>query len=174
MLKGDNIRLRALEPSDIDLLYEWENDAKLWHLSNVITPVSRFLLEQYILSAQTDIFTAKQLRLMIEKTTGKTPVAIGTIDLFDFDPVNKRAGIGVLILSAEQKKGFATEALEVLINYCFQVLKLHQVYCNISVDNIASIRLFENHKFEVTGIKKEWLCQSGQWKDELLLQLINR
>ncbi|MFU8842278.1 MAG: GNAT family N-acetyltransferase [Bacteroidales bacterium] len=174
MLKGNNIRLRALEPSDIDLLYAWENDEELWHLSNTITPVSRFILEQYILSAQNDIFSARQLRLMIEKENSINPGAIGTIDLFDFDPVNKRAGIGVLILRAEQKKGYASEALELLINYCFQILKLHQVYCNISVDNTPSIRLFEKHNFEVAGIKKEWIYNKGQWIDELILQLINK
>jgi diamine N-acetyltransferase len=173
MLKGKNIRLRALEPSDIDLLYAWENDEKLWHLSNTITPVSRFLLEQYVLNAQNDIFSAKQLRLMIEKNPDSNPVAIGTIDLFDFDPVNKRAGIGILILQSEQRKGYASEALELLINYCFKVLHLHQVYCNISADNTASLRSFKKLNFVESGLKKEWLLINNTWVDEIILQLMN-
>jgi diamine N-acetyltransferase len=174
MLEGNKIRLRALEPSDIDLLYAWENDEKLWHLSNTITPVSRFALEQYVLSSQNDIFSAKQLRLMIEKKESGDTGAIGSIDLFDFDPVNKRAGIGILILKAEQKKGYASEALELLVNYCFRILKLHQVYCNISADNIPSIRLFKKIGFEESGIKKDWLSKNDKWENELFLQLINR
>jgi diamine N-acetyltransferase len=174
MLNGNKIRLRALEPSDIDLLYTWENDEQLWNLSNTITPVSRFALEQYVLSSQNDIFAARQLRLMIEKKESENAGTIGSIDLFDFDPVNKRAGIGILILKAEQKKGYASEALELLVNYCFGVLKLHQVYCNISVDNTASIRLFKKFGFDESGIKKEWLMKNDKWENELFLQLINK
>ena len=86
MLEGINLKLRALEPSDVDLLYEWENNEKLWHLSNVITPFSRFAMEQYILNSHQDIYTTKQLRLMIDKKDPNQNNPIGSIDLFDFDP----------------------------------------------------------------------------------------
>ena len=87
MLEGKNLKLRALEPSDVDFLFEWENDEKLWHLSNTIAPFSRFVLEQYILNSHQDIFTNKQLRLMIDLKNGDNNYPIGSIDLFDFDPV---------------------------------------------------------------------------------------
>ena len=67
MLKSKNIELRALEPSDVDLLYQWENNEELWHLSNTVAPFSRFVLEQYVMDSHQDIFTTKQLRLMIDK-----------------------------------------------------------------------------------------------------------
>lgn len=173
MLKGKNIILRALEPTDIDALFEWENDEKLWHLSNTITPFSRFTLEQYILNAHQDIYTTKQLRLMIDKKESDQSNPIGSIDLFDFDPTNKRAGIGILILEKEQRKGYASEALEMLINYCFTTLQLHQIYCNISADNKVSLQLFQKLNFSIVGQKKEWLYIEGKWVDENILQLIN-
>ena len=173
MLKGKNILLRALEPSDVDLLYQWENTSELWHLSNTITPFSRFVLEQYIMDSHQDIFTSKQLRLMIDKKNHGILITIGTIDLFDFDPVNKRAGIGVMIVREEQRQGYAAEALQMLINYCFNTLNLHQVYCNIIADNLASMNLFKKAGFEVAGIKKEWILASNKWMDEYTLQLIN-
>ncbi|RLC22496.1 MAG: N-acetyltransferase, partial [Deltaproteobacteria bacterium] len=80
--------LRALEPTDVDVLFEWENNEKLWHLSNTITPFSRFTMEQYILNAHQDIYTTKQLRLMIDKKEPDGNNPIGSIDLFDFDPTN--------------------------------------------------------------------------------------
>ena len=173
MLKGKNLELRALEPSDVDLLYQWENDNEIWHLSNTVVPFSRFVLEQYIMSSEQDIFTSKQLRLMIDKI-GTEQGTIGTIDLFDFDPANRRAGIGILIVKSERRKGNAMEALELLVNYCFKILHLHQVFCNIAVDNTTSLNLFKKCNFEVVGVKKEWLHIKDKWVDEYLLQLINR
>lgn len=174
MLQTYSIELRALEPSDIDILYNWENDQKLWHLSNTVAPFSKFILEQYIMNAEQDIFTAKQLRLMIDKSEKKIKSTIGAIDLFDFDPVNHRAGVGILIKKSEQKKGYATQALEILIEYSFNVLQLHQIYCNITTDNLPSLELFKKQNFEIIGIKKEWLFIKDQWVDEYILQLIKR
>jgi len=174
MIIGDKIVLRALEPDDIDLLYQWENDRTSWHLSNTLTPFSRFALEQYIMTADQDIFAVKQLRLMIDKTGSKGKECIGAIDLFDFDPVNKRAGIGILINKNERNKGFASEALKLLIQYCFNTLELHQLYCNIETTNTGSIKLFQNQDFEIVGNKKDWIRKNSQWTDEYFLQLINQ
>lgn len=169
-LKGQQVTLRAIEPEDIDLLYNWENDPENWNISNTQTPFSRFVLEQYIASAHADIYTAKQLRMIICDATGK---AVGSIDLFDFDPNNLRAGLGILIADkTDRRKGFASEALDLLKNYCFEILNLHQIYCNILTDNESSILLFQKHGFQITGIKKQWVRSGSVYKDELLLQLV--
>lgn len=172
MLTGKNIKLRALEPADVELLFRWENDETLWYLSNTLAPFSRFKLEQYVLNAGNDIFTDKQLRLMIDLLNQNSPATIGTIDLFDFDPHNQRAGIGVLIEEKFRNHGYAAETLETLINYCFNKLNLHQVYCNIAVTNKASLKLFQNAGFKIAGERKEWLLMGQNWVDELFLQLI--
>ncbi|MBA3972041.1 MAG: GNAT family N-acetyltransferase [Bacteroidetes bacterium] len=167
-LKGKNISLRAIEPSDIDTLYRWENDIETWKVSNTQTPYSRFVLEQYIASAHQDIYSVKQLRLMICDSQEK---AIGTIDLFDFDPNHLRAGLGILIADKEdRRKGAASEALELLMDYCFTILNLHQIYCNITIDNEASVLLFQKHGFQITGMKKQWVRDGERFEDELLLQ----
>ena len=170
ILENHTIRLRALEPDDLDLLYRWENDAAIWYLSNTLTPFSKYTLSQYIQSASQDIYEAKQLRMIIEEKTDNK--AVGAIDLFDFDPYHLRAGIGILISEKEnRKKGYASEALETLKKYCFTVLLLHQLYCNITEDNTESLRLFINHGFVITGQKKEWIRTAGGWLTEYFLQL---
>ena len=169
-LKGQHIQLRAIEPSDIDVLYQWENDTETWMVSNTQSPFSRFVLEQYITSSHQDIYSVKQLRLIICNEENK---AIGSIDLFDFDPNHLRAGVGILIAEkADRKKGYASESLSLLMDYCFSVLNLHQLYCNITIDNEPSILLFQKHGFQITGMKKQWLRDGESFKDELLLQRI--
>lgn len=171
-LFGKTIRLRAIEPEDLDYIYIWENDTSIWHLSNTLTPFSYYIIKKYIENSHLDIFEAKQLRLIIEIIDIKTPV--GCIDLFDFDPVNKRAGVGILIADTDnRKKGFASEALELLIKYAFDILKLHQLYAGISENNTDSIKLFTKFNFVKTGEKKDWILYENKWITEYFYQLIN-
>ncbi|MGF1587540.1 MAG: GNAT family N-acetyltransferase [Bacteroidales bacterium] len=175
ILKGKNITLRALEPSDVEMLYEWENNSSIWNVSNTLIPFSRFTIEKFIADSHIDIFQARQLRLMIEHTGIVPSKTIGAIDLFDYEPIHKRAGVGILINDEiNRKRGFASEALELLINYSFSVLQMHQLYCNIDCDNKASIKLFEKCEFRITGEKKEWIRTPEGWKNEYFLQLINQ
>ncbi|AWI24409.1 GNAT family N-acetyltransferase [Flavobacterium pallidum] len=171
-LKGDNIRLRALEPEDLDFIYDVENDESIWHVSNTHTPYSYYLIRQYLENAQQDIFEAKQLRLAI--CYHDNPVPIGLIDLFEYDPKNHRAGIGILIqASKDRNKGAGTEALGLLIQYAFSKLNLHQVYANIDTENEPSIKLFTNFGFRRIGVKEQWNLIGGRYRDEALYQLIN-
>ncbi len=172
LLLGERIRLRALEPQDVATLYQWENDTAIWVASNTQVPFSKFVLEQYVAASHLDLHTNKQLRLMI---TTKDGIDVGAIDLFDFDSQHQRAGIGILIAEKmDRGKGYATEALNLLIQYCFTQLHLHQLYCNITIDNEASIQLFKKHNFAITGIKKDWIRVGDSFVDELLLQLVRK
>ncbi len=173
LLTGELIKLRAVEPQDIERIQEWENNTKVWHISQTFAPFSRFTIEQYIQTAQLDIFEAKQLRLIIE-TKGDTTMPIGAIDLFDFHPHHKRAGIGILINDEKHRgKGYATDALKVLIHYAFSRLELHQLYCNITASNLNSLKLFKTAGFVESGRKREWLRMQNEWEDEIFLQLLN-
>lgn len=169
-LKGEYVFLRAIEPEDADFIMATENDESFWEISNTQTPFSRHIIEQYVKNAYKDIYEVKQLRLIIETNKG---VKLGMIDLFDFDFKNKRAGVGVLIKNTEDRqKGYGKEALQLLVNYSFDRLHLHQLYCNISEDNIQSLKLFENAGFNKVGLKKDWNFSGGKFKNEFLLQLV--
>jgi diamine N-acetyltransferase len=174
-MNGSKVRLRALEPDDVEILYKWENDRAIWHLSNTITPLSRFTLEQYVLNAGQDIYSTRQMRLMVDLIkTEKGLNTIGSIDLFEFEPAHLRAGVGILILEGFRGKGFASEALDLLIDYAFETLQLHQLFTNISTDNADSIRLFESKGFQYAGTKKDWNRIRNIWQDESMFQLIHQ
>ena len=167
-LKGTNLYLRALEPEDLSFLYDLENNETYWNISETITPYSRHILRKYLDNAHQDIYEVKQLRLAICLMDSTT---IGLIDLFDFNPIHKRAGIGIIIKEETQKnKGYGSEALTLLCNYAQKRLHLHQVYANIEKDNESSIKLFESQGFEKVGVKKDWNLVNGEYQDEILYQ----
>ena len=175
ILQGKNIRLRAPEPEDVDVIHTMENDPSIWQFGNTLIPYSQYQIRQYVLSTQHDIYTEKQVRMMIVTSPQESGnKVVGTIDLFEFDPYHQRAGIGILIIPEERNKGYAAEALDLLISYAFRILGLHQLFCNITPDNQASIRLFEKAGFVNCGLKKEWRRHSDDWVDELTYQLLNK
>ncbi|MDR1182093.1 MAG: GNAT family N-acetyltransferase [Bacteroidales bacterium] len=170
---GEKIFLRALELSDVQTLYVFENDTSIWQVSDTIMPYSSFALEQYVLEAvNTDIYTSKQLRLVICECSNGKP--IGLIDLFDFNPKHLRAKVGMLIHTDYRQNGYASEALKLLIDYAFTTLNLHQLSCTLTPDNIGSIKLFQKHGFILTGTKKEWFRLNDNWVDEQIYQLIRK
>jgi len=174
ILRGALTQLRAIEPGDLDFLYTIENDPEIWQVGNTLVPYSRYQLEQYILTTRHDLYAEKQLRLMIDLNIGgKDRKTIGAIDLYEFDPVHKHAGVGIVVVPEEQNKGYAFDALQVLIRYSFEILKLHMVYCNIAADNTPSIRLFQKAGFVQCGLKKEWREWRDGWMDEMMFQLIH-
>ena len=172
-LQGNTIFLRALEPEDLVFIYHIENDETIWEVSNTQTPYSKFLITQYLENAHQDIYEAKQLRLAICKN--ESLEAIGLIDLFDFDPKNKRAGVGIIIQNeVDRNKGFGKEALGLMINYAFHQLQLHQLYANIGTENLPSLSLFTTFGFEKIGVKKDWNFTNNSFHNEILLQLIKK
>ncbi|WP_222984413.1 GNAT family N-acetyltransferase [Flagellimonas meishanensis] len=170
-LRGKHIYLRALEPKDLEFLYRLENDTSIWEISGTLKPYSKKVLQLYLENAHRDIYEVKQLRLCICSLDDE---CVGLIDLFDFDPKNGRAGMGLVIASAKNRgKGMGAEAISLMCDYAFSVLNLHQIYANILEDNTASVHLFQKLGFEKVGIKREWVRTSAGFKNEILFQKIN-
>jgi diamine N-acetyltransferase len=170
-IQNNIIKLRSLEPEDLDFLFKVENNPSFWEVSSTQTPFSKYILKKYLENSHQDIYEAKQLRLVIVNI--KDDKTIGFIDLFDFNPQHKRAGIGILITKEFQNKGYANATLKLFIDYVFNHLNLHQIYANIVSDNKFSIQLFENLLFRKIGLKKEWILSDGRYKDVILYQLIS-
>lgn len=171
-LKGEKVYLRALEPEDLDFVHKVENTEEFWEISATQAPYSRYMIKKYLENAHRDIYEVKQLRLVICDYDDKP---VGLIDIFDLEPKDRRAAIGILIADPTQRgKGYGSESLSLITKYAFAHLALHQVYVNITSDNESSRVLFENQGFEKVGVKKEWTLVKGKFKDEVLYQLINK
>jgi diamine N-acetyltransferase len=167
-----SIRLRAIEPEDLEILYEWENNESYWTVSNTITPFSKYTIKLYLENSHKSIYETGQIRLMIDLIAEKT--TIGTVDIFDFEHFHRRAGVGILIADpAHRRKGYASMTLKCLSDYCFNILQLHQLYCNILSNNRESIDLFRKNGFVEAGLKKEWIRTTEGYQDEYLFQLLS-
>ena len=124
----DKVSLRIAEPEDANRIYHWENDRRIWRVSETNGPTSRFQIEQFLLS-NGDIVSNRQLRLMIHIETESDPV--GCVDLFEYEPVHERIGVGILIDESFRQQGVATQALRLLLDFCFNDILVHQVFCLI-------------------------------------------
>ena len=160
--------LRALEPEDLELMYGWENDMQIWRVSGTVAPFSRHVLSRLIEEQQFDIYATRQMRLVIEHD-GQ---AVGAVDLFEFDPHNRRAGVGIIVDSQHRAQGLGHDALKALEQYAQQTLHLHQLWCSVTVDNEASLKLFRKAGYVECGLRREWILTPDGALDEILMQKI--
>ena len=169
LMSNDHVRLRALEPTDIDLLYGWENDASLWAATDTVAPYARHTLWQYLQDYTGDIYKTRQLRLIAEQLDS---TAIGTVDFFNFDPLNNRAELGLFIAPEHRGKGYGREVLRLISAYAEQHIGLRQLYVYIRIDNEACLHLFRDFGFVQAGVLQAWVKRGRHYYDAALLQLI--
>lgn len=194
-LEGAICRLRAVEPADVDLLYAWENDPAVWGVSGTTAPYSRECLERFVEQQRFDIWQTRQMRLMIEplcgcearerrgaqsgtaagaETVERSVLApVGALDLFEFEPQHRRAGVGILIHDVNQRgRGWASDALAVAERYAREVLGLHQLWCEVGVENMPSLALFRGAGFETVGVRRDWIWTPQGYRDAVVMQKV--
>ncbi len=169
-LEDDKIKLRAPEPGDVDRMFSWENDTKEWDNGCVVAPYSRLQIWEYIQNYEADIFKSRQLKfVVVDKMSG---INVGMVDVFDFDPINKRASVGIYIDEDYRKQGMATRSVTLLLTYCKEFIGMHQLSCIISVDNKECYNVFNKIGFSTSGRLKSWIKVKNAYKDALLLQFV--
>ena len=97
---------------------------------------------------------------------------IGTVCLYDISNTYSKADIGYKFSSAYHHKGYASEALEKLLDIAFSELNLHRICARVQEENLPSIRLLVGLGFEKEGICRDYLCLNGVWTDHLQYSLI--
>lgn len=164
-----NIRLRAVEPEDLDELYAIENDRRIWGVGITNVPYSRFLLHQYIEQSTCDIYADRQVRMIVEDE--EQGEVVGLIDLIDFDPRHLRAEIGIVIKSEYRRQGYATAAIEKIVEYSRSVIHLHQLYAIVDCSNEEACQLFKKMGFNAISTLQDWLYDGKNYRKAVILQL---
>lgn len=163
------IRLRAIEPEDLDLLYRIENDVKLWNVGTTNVPYSRYTLHDYVANASDDIYVDRQVRMMVENEVGEV---VGIADIVNFDPSNCRAEVGLIVLDAFRRQGYGTSILAAVADYVVSVLHLHQLYAFADTRNQASLDLFRKMGYRESTTIVDWLYDGRDYHDAILMQLV--
>lgn len=163
------ISLRVAEPEDARQIYAWENDRGLWRVSETSTPLSLFQIEQFLLG-NSDLVTNRQLRLMIVMQGTEQP--IGCIDLFDYQPIHNRIGLGILIDESYRGKGLASKAIALCLDYLFNDVMVHQVHCLVDESNTVSQQLFKGLGFIPVGTVNDWIKTPQGYLNAILYQKI--
>jgi diamine N-acetyltransferase len=169
MKQVQQVSLRAMEPEDLDLLYHIENDETMWGMSLTNVPYSRFVLHEFMSETTGDIYTDKQVRLIVENDQHQP---IGLADIMKFDPKNQKAEIGIIISKTYRRQGYAKAAVERLHQYVQSTLHLHQLYAIIAVENEASLNLFTHMGYQQGGMLRDWLFDGKTYHDALILQRV--
>ena len=143
MLEGENIKLRLLQLKDLDFLYSVENNQNYFKFSSNPQYYSKEELKEFISNSTHDITIYNQLRFVVDLNDNP----IGLIDLFNYNPKRKNAGVGIIILEEFQNQNFGSKSLELLISYAWEKLDLLSLYANIKPSNQNSIKLFDKHGF---------------------------
>lgn len=161
------IHLRALEPDDLDMLYRIENNDALWRVGTTNVPYSRYVLHEYIANTRSDIYSDRQLRMMIEDSRHKV---VGIIDLVNFDPRHLRAEVGIVVEEEKRRQGYATAAVREICRYAEQILHLHQLYVIVDMENTAALELFRKEGFNAVNTLQDWLSTGKEYHDAVLMQ----
>lgn len=156
------IKLRAIEPEDLELLYSIENNMSVWNVGMTNVPYSKFALNEYLLNIKYDMYADRQVRLMVDNCEGKT---IGIVDITDYDPRHNRAEVGIIIMNEYRRQGYATEVLQAVREYAKNVIHLHKLYAVIDTNNTAALNTFLKADFTEECVLKDWLRGNDGYED---------
>ena len=173
MISGEKVILKGITKESAHLIYEWVNREDLRSLTGTLYPVSEYEHEEWVKRMATA--SDKKLFLICDKETS-TP--IGTIGLKNFDYINSHAELFISIghesfLSGTSgKRGYGTDAVKVLTNYCFNHLNLHKISLNVFESNLRAMRCYEKAGFQKEGVLKQHHFSNGKYEDVLVMAII--
>lgn len=161
------VRLRAMEPEDLDALYRIENDRDVWDVGENNVPYSRYILHDYIANASADIYADKQVRMVVENEEGQL---VGVADVVNFCPSHARAEVSIVICREHRKKGYARAAIRQIMDYALRTLHLHQLYAVVREDNMPSLNLFSSLGFKSKMVLDDWLFDGKDYHNVVVMQ----
>jgi len=169
-LKTARLRLRKLVSDDAPAFFPIHSDKEtLKYWSN--EPVSDLSEVEKIVEQNLHwVETGTCLYWAIEELEhGKV---IGSCTLFTIDDQNQRAEVGYILNREYWGRGLMSEALEAMIEYAFETMKLHRLEADTDPRNAASLALLEKFGFVKEGFFRERWWVHGQWLDSDMLGLL--
>jgi len=167
-LTGKKVYLRGVDESDAEGTYlDWLNDGEITRFLETVGhfPTSKESLLNYIRS-----MARSEQDVLFAIHDVKTSEFIGTSHLGPINWITRMAPMGIMIGNKEfWGKGYATEAIRLVVEYACTRLNLHKVTAGAAVINQGSVKAFEKAGFEIEGRAKSQVLLDGEYHDSLYL-----
>ena len=164
--QGMHVRLRGIEPSDAEAFFAWNQDSRMArNLDYVWVPTSlesvkRWAEEEAIKKPEGDAF-----RWVIENNDGEF---VGSIDTHHCDRRTGTCEYGIAVPKEHQRRGYASEAILLVLRYFFEELRYQKVTVHVHSDNVPSAQLHERLGFQLEGRLRRMVFTRGQYSDDLV------
>lgn len=170
VIKNGCVTLRAVEETDFDLLFYLINAPEIECMTeNFHLPISSSEQKKWM---QNYSNTMSDIRLMIELNNGNT---IGMIMLNDIDLINGSAGISYKISASPQDRipGDITDAIDGMLNFAFNELRLNCVISATLDYNVFSLKLMRKMHFTQEGVLRKRIYKNGEFHDQIIFSILS-
>ena len=168
--QGKLIRLRAIEPTDWETYFAWNfDDQQTRPLYFIPFPQSREAVRRWAEQESTQSLKDDNVRFTIARIEDNA--VVGDLGVHDADPRVGTFSYGINIKREEQRKGYASEAILLLLRYYFQERRYQKVTATVYSFNEASIRLHEHLGFQLEGRLRRMVYTDGAYHDQVLYGL---
>jgi RimJ/RimL family protein N-acetyltransferase len=163
--QGQRVRLRSYEPGDWEHSWIWDQESELERKDgNLSFPQSQERLKHWTQEGAVRKPESNSWGFLIENSEGQV---VGWIGSHDYNPRVGHFGYGLVIAKEYRRKGYASEAILLLLRYFFQALRYQKVTIQVASFNQASIALHEQLGFQLEGCVRRAGLTKGQYVDEL-------
>ena len=167
--EGERVRLRAIEPDDAAFFFELQGNTERNRLLDFLPPPSsRAALESWAREQSQRELKGDAFQWLIENKTGER---VGSIVTQACNPRNGTFSYAPDIAAAARRKGYAAEAVSLVLRYYFGELRYQKVHVGVQSDNDASIALHRKLGFKLEGTQRRMIFQRGRYLDLLLFGL---
>ncbi len=169
-IEGNNVNLRKVTKSDAQSIYEHARDKEISRYTFIPHPYKLRDALHFIRLTHQQIRKGREYHLGIEyRATGSI---IGMVGLAGVNQKDQNAEVGYWLAKKYWGRGYATEALRLMLWYGFSELKLFRIWARVMHPNLVSARMLERIGFTLEGCLRKSINQNGQWLDELRYGLL--
>ena len=166
MYEGNRIRLRAFERQDVDANHAFVNDYETVRgmLSGIPFPSS--MQDEYRWLEQQTSYSRGEYQFAVEDGGG---YLVGRCGVTRLDWKNRVAELAIMIGTPYRGRGYGSEAIALLCDFCFREMNLHKLKVSVFAFNEPAVRCYEKNGFIREGMLKGEIFRDGQYQDVVLL-----
>ncbi|MCD0471997.1 GNAT family N-acetyltransferase [Flavobacterium sp. JAS] len=171
VIETERLLLRRVTTDDVNEVFELRSNPE--NMKYIPRPLSKSTDDALKLIAEIEDKIDTNIGINWGITLKDDTKLLGIIGYYRMQPENHRAEIGYILLPEFHGKGIITEAVNQLIKYGFEDLKLHSIEAVIDPENFASEKVLQKCGFVKEAHLKEVLFYEGRFLDSVIYSLLN-